>query len=72
LSENPEFKTIRNAVITAACELDTDIRNNLFPNDDEDDICGIDVSDDISLKREICSLEEGERFDFTWKAEIIK
>ncbi|MBR4719889.1 MAG: hypothetical protein IKP31_06590, partial [Lachnospiraceae bacterium] len=51
LSENPEFKTIRNAVITAACELDTDIRNNLFPYDDEDDIYGIDVSEeDISLQ----------------------
>ena len=51
LSENPEFKTIRNAVITAACELDTDIRNNLFPYDDEDDIYGIDVSEEaVSLQ----------------------
>ncbi len=31
-----------------------------------------EIKDDISLKREIRSLEPGERFDFPWKAEIIK
>ena len=30
------------------------------------------VTDDISNKREICSLESNDRFDFAWKVEIIK
>ena len=30
------------------------------------------VTEDISKKREIRSLESKEKFDFTWKAEIIK
>ena len=51
LSENPDFKTIRNAVINAACELNTENRHILFPDDCEDDIYGIDVPDeDINPK----------------------
>lgn len=46
LSENPDFKTIRNAVINAACELNTENRNILFPDDCEDDIYGIDVPEE--------------------------
>ena len=46
LSENPDFKTIRNAVINAACELNTENRHILFPDDCEDDIYGIDVPEE--------------------------
>ncbi|SCW34635.1 hypothetical protein SAMN02910456_00630 [Ruminococcaceae bacterium YRB3002] len=52
LSENTDFKSIRNAVVQAADELGNiqglDI-NNMFPDEDED-IIGIDLSEDISRK----------------------
>lgn len=46
LSENPDFKTIRNAVINAAYELNTENRHILFPDDCEDDNYGIDVPEE--------------------------
>lgn len=46
LSENPEFKSIRNAIIEAATELDASNGRSIFPSDDEDDIVGIDVPEE--------------------------
>lgn len=46
LSENPEFKSIRNAVIHAAAELDIKNAQLTSPSDDEDDIVGIEIPDE--------------------------
>ena len=47
LSKNPEFKTIRNAVISAACDLEeTTIYAKFVESSVDDDIVGIDISDD--------------------------
>lgn len=47
LSENPEFKSIRNAVISAACDLEETPEYARFEETSaDDDIIGIDVSDD--------------------------
>ena len=46
LSENPEFKSIRNAVINSAAELDIKNVRLISPSDDEDDIVGIEIPDE--------------------------
>ena len=46
LSENPEFKSIRNAVIHAAAELDIKNVQLISPSDAEDDIVGIEIPDE--------------------------
>ena len=47
MSENPEFKSIRNAVISAACDLEeTPAYARFEETSADDDIIGIDVSDD--------------------------
>ena len=46
LSENPEFKSIRNAVIHAAAELDIKNARLISPSDDEYDIVGIEIPDE--------------------------
>lgn len=46
LSENPEFKTIRNAVVRAADNLVNQFPNSSTSSDDEEDIVGIDIDED--------------------------
>ena len=46
LSKNPAFKTIRNAVISAADEIDESLIRSRPDFDNEDDIVGIDVSEE--------------------------
>ena len=53
LSENPEFKSIRNAVIHAAAELDIKNARLISPSDDEDDIVGIELpNEEINQTRQ--------------------
>ena len=63
LSENPEFKSIRNAVIHAAAELDTKNLQLISPSYDEDDIVGIEIPDEeLNQPRQIHS---DKKQDFT-------
>lgn len=47
LSENPEFKTIRNAVVRAADNLFNQFSDSSSLIDDEEDIVGIDIGEEI-------------------------
>ena len=49
LSENPEFKTIRNAVVRAADNLVNQFPDSSTSSDDEEDIVGIDIDEDDSI-----------------------
>ena len=51
LSENPEFKTIKNAVINAASELDIKDAPLLYPADDEEDIYGINIPEEYDIPK---------------------
>lgn len=62
LSENPEFKTIRNAVVRAADNLFNQFSDSSSLIDDEEDIVGIDIGEEIPgdlqkhLPNEACAI----------------